>query len=59
MKRKLSCILFGHDFRIMQEEKTGTFSLTRRTFQSDWCRKCGLTKEEIGITNRSEKEGEK
>lgn len=42
MKKRLTCVLFGHIFRryISNDESA----------PCDYCRKCGLTKEEVGIT---------
>lgn len=37
---KLTCRLFGHDFRSKDE---------RWIYASDVCRKCGLTKKEVGL----------
>jgi hypothetical protein len=43
IKIKLWCRLFGHDFRIINETADGY----KLTSPSQWCRNCGLTKEEL------------
>jgi len=40
-KGKLRCRIFGHDFRTIRDEEDG-----RHINESDYCRKCGLSKEE-------------
>ena len=43
IKEKLCCRIFGHDFRNMRHEEDG-YVYTRI---SSFCRKCGLTKEDL------------
>ncbi len=45
MKYRLICILFGHSFLIGYAPHGQVIG----TQPSDWCSKCGLTKEECGI----------
>jgi len=48
MKERLRCKLFGHDFRsIGVEKREGDGIMYKYTQQSDWCRNCGLSKEEV------------
>lgn len=48
MQEKLWCRLFGHDFRSLQvEHREGFIYGIEFTAPIDWCRNCGLTKEEL------------
>ena len=38
----LKCKLFGHDWRVIRDEGRYTY-----TNSSNWCRKCGITKEDL------------
>jgi len=42
IKIKMWCRLFGHDFRRKRDEGDYTY-----ISKSDWCRNCGLSKEEL------------
>jgi len=46
MKHKLSCRLFGHNFRRIIESDFSGYT----TVLCDYCTKCGLSKEECEIT---------
>lgn len=51
MKFKLTCRIFGHDFRHI-EDTIVDYSRIRRTISpGNFCRKCGLTKEDITKIN--------
>jgi Pyruvate/2-oxoacid:ferredoxin oxidoreductase delta subunit len=45
MKTKLWCLIFGHDFRMFNDDDEGY----RHIISSDYCRNCGLSKEECKI----------
>lgn len=48
MKYKLQCVLFGHTFRVRTQYNEDGELWTKST-ASNFCRQCGLSKEEAGI----------